>query len=222
MKVSSSIDFELVEWAYSNLKNVPKCEEYEKMILSCFYKCQQKELWVKRTQTQEAAAEYTKLKLADFSNDVEALQVARAAHLSTIMSKCHEDTVIVPPFSIDFGCNVILGKRFWANFNLTLLDQAIITFGENVLIGPNVTFTTGTHPVEAKLRWEEQEYAEPITVGNNCWFGANVTVLPGVTIGDGCVIGAGTVVNKDIPHHSVVVGAPARVIRKLEPHEYRT
>lgn len=221
MKIKSEIDQSLVQWAYSNLNSVPKCEEYEKMILSCFYKCQQKELWVKRTQVQEQAADYALMKLADFENDVELLQKGRVAHLLKFMTNCQQDTVIVPPFTIDYGCNVVLGKRFWANYNLTLLDEAIITFGENVLIGPNVTFTTAAHPVEAKLRWEEQEYAQPITVGDNCWFGANVTVLPGVTIGDGCVIGAGSIVTKDIPAHSVVVGTPAKIIRQLEAHEYR-
>lgn len=221
MPIKSSIDSEIVKWAYENLQNVPKCEEYEKMILSCSYKCQQKELWVKRSQVHDSVAEYCKLRLADF-DDVEDLQLARFEHLSKLMSKCYEDSVIVPPFNLDYGCNVILGKRFWANFNLTLLDEAIISFGENVLIGPNVTFTTGTHPIDAEMRWNEEEYAEPITVGNNCWFGANVTVLPGVTIGDGCVIGAGSIVNKDIPPHSVVVGTPAKVIKTLEPHEYKT
>ena len=97
-----------------------------------------------------------------------------------------------------------------------ILDEAPVTFGDNVFIGPNCGFYTAGHPVDAAERNRGLEYARPITVGGSVWFGAGVTVLPGVTIGDDCVIGAGSVVVKDIPPHSVAVGNPCKVIKTIE------
>lgn len=94
-----------------------------------------------------------------------------------------------------------------------ILDEAPVKFGDNVFIAPNCGFYTAGHPIDATERNKGLEYACPITVGNDVWIGANVCVLPGVTIGDDCVIGAGSVVVKDIPPHSVAVGNPCRVIK---------
>ena len=96
-----------------------------------------------------------------------------------------------------------------------ILDGAIVTFGDNVFIGPNCCVSTAGHPLDAAQRDAGLEFAYPIQVGNSVWIGANVTVLPGVTIGDGAVIGAGSVVTKDIPPHAVAVGAPCRAIKGL-------
>ena len=95
----------------------------------------------------------------------------------------------------------------------------MITFGDNVMAGPNVTFTTATHPTDPTLRLKGVEYAAPITVGNNVWFGSNIVVLPGVNIGDGAVIGAGSVVTKNVPAYTVVVGNPAKVLKTLTPED---
>ena len=108
-----------------------------------------------------------------------------------------------------------MGKNFYANHNLVILDGAKVTFGDNIFIAPNCGFYTAGHPVDAAERNKGLEYARPITVGDNVWFGAHVCVLPGVTIGDNCVIGAGSVVTRDIPSDSVAVGNPCRVIRKI-------
>ena len=99
---------------------------------------------------------------------------------------------------------------------LTVLDGAKVRFGDNVLIGPGCYFHTAGHPIDPVQRKQWLVYTKPITVGNNVWFGAGVHVLPGVTIGEGAVIGAGAVVTEDIPPRSLAVGAPARVIRRLE------
>jgi acetyltransferase-like isoleucine patch superfamily enzyme len=96
-----------------------------------------------------------------------------------------------------------------------ILDPAKVTFGDNVFIAPNCGFYTAGHPVDAQLRNELLEFAHPITVGNNVWFGGNVVVLPGVTIGDNVVIGAGSVVTKDIPSNVVAVGNPCKVLREI-------
>lgn len=106
-------------------------------------------------------------------------------------------------------------RIFFANFNLTILDEAEVRFGDNVFIGPNVSIFAACHPLEAFSRDTGVEWAEPVTIGNSVWIGGNVTILPGVRIGDGAVIGAGSVVTKDVESFTVVGGNPAKVIRRL-------
>lgn len=108
------------------------------------------------------------------------------------------------------------GELYDANYGCVILDEAKVEFGDNVFVAPNCGFYTAGHPLDAATRNRGLEYARPITVGNDVWIGANVTVLPGVSIGDGCVIGAGSVVTKDIPARSLTVGNPCRVVRKIE------
>lgn len=119
------------------------------------------------------------------------------------------------PFRCDYGCNIHIGENFFANFNLTILDEAEVRFGENVFIGPNVSIYTACHPLDAPTRATAEEWAEPVIVGNNVWMGGSVTIVPGVTIGDNVVIAAGSVVTKDVPSDVLVGGNPARIIRKL-------
>lgn len=130
------------------------------------------------------------------------------------------------PFICDYGRNIYIGNNVSVNMNCTFVDCNKITIGDNVLIASNVQLYTATHPVELSERYIpdtdlEAEapifhtYALPITIGNGCWLGGGVIVLPGVTIGDGSVIGAGSVVTKDIPENSLAVGNPCRVIRRI-------
>lgn len=91
-----------------------------------------------------------------------------------------------------------------------------MTFGDNVFIAPNCRFYTAGHPIDAAERNKGLEYARPISVGNNVWIGAGVSVLPGVTIGENCVIGAGSIVVKDIPPYSVALGNPCKVIKTIK------
>ena len=111
--------------------------------------------------------------------------------------------LIEPSFWCDYGYNIHLGKNFYANHNCVILDCAKVTFGDHVMVGPNCGFYTACHPIDPQQRREGVEFARPITVGNDVWFGGSCTVLPGVTIGDGCVIGAGSVVTRDIPANTV-------------------
>lgn len=120
------------------------------------------------------------------------------------------------PFRCDYGSNIFIGENFFANFNLTILDEAEVRIGDNCFIGPNVSIYTACHPIETEPRNQLIEWAEPVTIGNNVWIGGSTTILPGVTIGDDVVIGAGSVVAKDIPSRSVAVGNPARVIRHID------
>ena len=119
-----------------------------------------------------------------------------------------------------YGCFTSIGDNCYINYNAILLDGAEITIGDNCLIGPNSAFLTISHPMYAPERIIQEEgymyqQAKPITIEKDVWMGGNVTVLPGVTVGEGSVIGAGTVVNRDIPPYSLVVGNPAKIIRKI-------
>ncbi len=129
--------------------------------------------------------------------------------------------VIAAPFHCDYGVNISIGMNFYSNHNCVILDGAKVTFGDNVFIAPNCVFSTSGHPIDAEQRNAGLEIALPIAVGSNVWFGANVSVLPGVTIGDNCVIGAGSVVNKDIPANVVAVGNPCRVLREITESDKR-
>ena len=123
-------------------------------------------------------------------------------------------TIVVFPFRCDFGFNIFLGKDVLVNYNCTFLDSARITIGDYTKIGPDCHLVTAIHPMDHMERRTRIVRGEPITIGDDCWIGANVTVLPGVTIGDRCVIGAGSVVTKDVPDDSVYAGNPARNIAK--------
>lgn len=112
-----------------------------------------------------------------------------------------------------FGMDHLTASRF----STVILDCAHVTIGDRVLFATGVSLITATHETSLQSRRDNIEYAEPITIGDDCWLAANVTVLPGVTIGKGCTIGAGAVVTKSIPDYSVAMGVPARVVRTVEP-----
>lgn len=120
-----------------------------------------------------------------------------------------------PPFYCDYGTRIRLGRNFFANYNCKMIDGGMITFGDNVLVGPDCTFATATHAVDPEARLRGVMRYQDITVGNNVWIGAGVIVCPGVTVGDNSVIGAGSVVNRDIPANCVAVGNPCKVIREI-------
>lgn len=144
---------------------------------------------------------------------------ARKELLLKLLGSIKGSILIEQPFHCDYGYNIHVGDNFYSNHNLIILDCAPVKFGDNVFIAPNCGFYTAAHPLDAERRNKGLEYAKPITVGNNVWFGAQVAVLPGVSIGDNCVIGAGSVVNRDIPPYSLAVGNPCRVIRKITDNE---
>jgi len=137
--------------------------------------------------------------------------------LAQVLGGLGEDAVVRPPLFVDYGENLRIGARTFVNHNLTALDVARISIGEDCQIGPGVQLLTPTHPVEPGPRRDKLEAARPITIGDNVWLGGGVIVCPGVTVGDDSVIGAGAVVTRDVPAGVVAFGNPARVVRTVEP-----
>lgn len=140
--------------------------------------------------------------------------------LSEMFAQIGEGCYIEPPLHANFGgrhCH--WGKHIYANFNLTMVDDTGIYVGDNTMFGPNVVLATAGHPILPELREKGCQYNVPIHIGKNCWLGAGVIVLPGVTIGDNTVVGAGSVVTKDLPANVVAVGNPCRVLREIGEHD---
>ena len=169
--------------------------------------------------TPETTSEQVRgFKLAKQLNDLGNTDPEKAREV--IAKLIHPDsgsTMIHAPLNIEFGTNLRCGERVFINFNATILAQAPITLGDDVMIGPNCSLITVGHPVaDHQMRREGWEQAKPISIGDNTWLGANVTVLPGVSIGKQCVIGAGTLVTRDIPDNSLVLGSPGKVVRTLD------
>jgi len=127
-----------------------------------------------------------------------------------------DDPWIEPPFHADYATNVRLGKNVFINYNCSVVDTCTVSIGSRTLFGPNVSLYSGAHPLDSGLRNGTQgpEFGKPITIGEDCWLGGNVAVVPGVTIGKGSTVGAGSVVTKDVPEYSVVAGNPARMIKQ--------
>lgn len=149
-------------------------------------------------------------------NSLKPSQVAeREALFRRLFGKTGKVFSIVSPFFCDYGYNIEIGENFFMNMNCVILDGTKVTFGDNVFVAPGCGFYTAGHPLDAERRNAGLEYALPIRIGNNVWIGAQVCVLPGVTIGDNSVIGAGSVVTKDIPSGVLAAGNPCRVIRPI-------
>ncbi len=183
--------------------------EKEKMLAGMIYDANyDPQLMAERLDCKELCRDYNELRPKNMQ--------ARTELLHRLLGEVKGNLLIEQPFVCDYGYNISVGKNFYSNHNLVILDCAKVSFGNNVFIAPNCGFYTAGHPLEASERNKGLEYARPITVGDNVWFGANVSVLPGVTIGDNCVIGAGSVVNKDIPANSLAVGNPCKVIRTID------
>lgn len=172
--------------------------------------------------TEELDRKLTECKelLYDFNTSRPSELKKREEIISKVFAATGENCYIEPPFYANWGCNMHVGKNFYANFCLTVVDDADIFIGDNVMIAPHVVIATGTHPVCPELRAEEYQYNLPVHIGNRVWIGANSVILPGVTIGDNTVIGAGSVVTKDIPSGVVAVGSPCRVMREINENDY--
>lgn len=140
----------------------------------------------------------------------------RAALIKEMFAEAGEGCYIEPPFRANWGGkHVRLGNYVYANFNLTLVDDGHIDIGDNVMFAPNVTVITATHPVLPALREKGMQFNADVKICNNVWIGAGAIIMPGITVGENSVVGAGSVVTKDVPPNTVVVGNPARVLREI-------
>ncbi len=150
-------------------------------------------------------------------NSVPRTQMAkREEMLREMFAEVGDGCYVESPVHSNFGGHhVHLGKNVYANYNLTLVDDTHIYVGDNTMLGPNVTLATAAHPIDPDLRRQGLQYNLTVRIGKNCWLGAGVIVLPGVTIGDNVVVGAGSVVTKDLPDNVVAVGSPCRVLRPI-------
>ncbi|MCD0442974.1 sugar O-acetyltransferase [Glycomyces sp. A-F 0318] len=180
----------------------------ERMLAGDYYIVDDPELGALLRRAAVLSARYA----AAFAEDYDAAR----GHLAELLGELGEDVFIRPPFHVDYGSNIRIGARSFANFGLVALDVAAITIGEDCQIGPNVQLLTPTHPIAPGPRRDKLEAAQPITIGDNVWIGGGAVVCPGVSIGENTVVGAGSVVTRDLPANVVAAGVPARVIRSVE------
>ncbi len=183
-------------------------KERDKALAGYLFRQGDPDLARERKWAQEMCFRYNH---TDPSDDVRRKEI-----LEQLIGNIKGSYLINAPFYCDYGSHITIGNNFFANYNCKILDGAEVVFGDDVRIGPDCSFLTPNHPLEPVMRKDGYEIFQPIHVGNNVWFGANVTVLPGVTIGDDSVIGAGSVVTRDIPANVFAAGVPCRVIRTLD------
>ncbi len=170
----------------------------------------------------EILSEQTKCleRLYDYNATRPSEYEKRCAMLKEMFAEIGEMCYIEPPFHANFGGKHIhFGNSVYANFNLTCVDDTHIYVGDNTMIGPNVVLASAGHPVLPSLRKKAYQFNAPVIIGKNCWLGAGVIVLPGITIGDNTVVGAGSVVTKDLPSGVVAVGNPCRVLREINERD---
>ncbi len=165
------------------------------------------------------ALERTKELLFRFNALAPSLAAEREALLRQLLGRTGRRFTIHSPFHCDFGEQITLGEDFVGNLGLTILDEAPVTIGDRVFIGPHCGLYTVAHALDAAQRAQGVMRSRPITIGNDVWIGGHTVVLPGVAIGDGAVIGAGSVVTRDIPAGVVAAGNPCRVIRPIGPED---
>ena len=180
----------------------------EKMHGGNIYDPMDKELFEEQTKRLELLYEFNATRPSESEK--------RQKLLKEMFAEIGENCYIEPPFRSNWGGkHVHFGKNVYANFNLTLVDDTHIYVGDYTMFAPNVLLATAAHPILPTLRQKGYQYNLPIRIGKNCWLGAGVIVLPGVTIGDNTVVGAGSVVTKDLPPNVVAVGNPARILREI-------
>ncbi|MCL2217874.1 MAG: sugar O-acetyltransferase [Defluviitaleaceae bacterium] len=178
--------------------------EKEKMLAGMLYNANDQDLVTERLQCMDLCHEHNLLLPSSIERKREII--------IKLLGKTKGSFTITAPFWCDYGYNIEIGENFYTNYNCVILDAAKVTFGDNVFIAPNCGFYTAGHPLDSERRNQSLEYAYPITIGDNVWFGGGVQVLPGVTVGNNSVIGSGSVVTKDIPSGVVAVGNPCKII----------
>ena len=178
------------------------------MLAGMVYDAATPELIVELQNTRDILYEFNMLRPSETQRMKEILK--------DLFGKVGDDNFLInQSFRCDYGKQISIGKRFFANFNFTILDEAPVSIGDDCFIGPNVSIYTACHSTDPVERNTRQEWAKPVSIGNNVWIGGSVSILPGVTIGDNVTIGAGSVVTRDIPSNTVAVGNPCKVVKTL-------
>lgn len=200
-------EFQFPEFLKEYADDKEFCREWQKMLDGELYDAAHPNFQALLTRTRRLVREYNDAQ----PDDAETLLRIRQQLFGSLGENVH----INQPLRVDYGCNIFIGHDTFINFNLTVLDEAKVTIGNHVFIGPNVNIFCACHPTDADARRGGAEWALPVTIGNDVWIGGAATILPGVTIGDGAVIAAGAVVSRSVPERTLVAGVPARVIRKV-------
>lgn len=190
--------------------------EEERIAAGQLFASEVPELVAKKEKAHRLSQDYNAL----YESDADK----RTAILQDLLAEIGDGTLMLGPIRFHYGCHTKIGSGCFMNFNFTVQDDAEVVIGDHCNFGPNVTLVTPLHPMLPEERRgivckDGVErflcYAKPIAIGDDCWFGANVVVCPGVTIGDGCVVGAGSVVTRDLPPRTFSAGVPAKVIRPI-------
>lgn len=164
------------------------------------------------------APEFTALRDNAFEllQKINKLQFNQAKpYVEQLLHTLGNNSIVCPPFQCEYGKTISIGNDCFLNMGIIMLDNAPITIGNNVLVGPNTQFYTPTHSMDhlQRRKWEVQ--CLPISVGDDVWIGGNVVICQGVHIGDRAIIGAGAVVTKDVVAGTMVGGIPAKFIKQV-------
>lgn len=171
----------------------------------------EQQLEAERKHCKEVLFDYNHLRPSEYEKKLELLK--------SLLGKCGDHVFIEEGVHMSYGSHLFLEGSFYANFNLSVVDDGMIYIGDKTMLGPNVVLCTTGHPADPQLREMVAHYSLPIHIGRNVWIGSNAVILPGVTIGDNSIIGAGAVVTKDIPANVIAVGNPCRVSREIGPRD---
>lgn len=184
----------------------------ERMLNGKLYDCADEKLQAQQRALNELVFDYNNTRPSDGQRRQELLR--------QIFQDMGEGCYIEPPLHANWGGHhVHFGRNIYANFNLTLVDDTHIYVGDHTMFGPNVVVATAGHPILPELRQRGYQYNFPVRIGKNCWIGAGVLIMPGITIGDHVVLGAGSVVTRDIPSRVVAAGNPCRVLREVNERD---
>lgn len=181
--------------------------DYERMLAGELYKASDIRSENKSTSGKKLAQ---KINQVPIENKDEIIQLEKQ-----LFGKTGRTIYVNPPIYVDYGRHIEIGENFYANMDCIFLDVNKIVIGDNVMIGPRVSFYTAGHPIDYEVRNTELEYGLPIHILDNVWIGGNSVILPGVTIGENSIVAASSVVTKNVPCHSIVGGNPAKLIRKI-------
>ena len=181
--------------------------EKEKMLKGMTYQATDKQLILELNQTKDLIWKYNNIQPTKLDE--------RKAMIKEILGACHDDVFVNQPFYCDYGKHIRVGKRFFANFNFTVLDEALVTIGDDCFVGPNVSIYTACHSTDPLERNTRKEWAKPVNIGDNVWIGDRVTILKGSSIGKNSVVAACSVVAGVFPDNVVIGGVPAKVIRNI-------